>query len=109
MTTPEEPQIPYAGDSPEPVETEYPDPVFLDDPDRSGREGPAATDPGIETVGETIVCPWCGTEQDLFLEPSGEASREEFVEKCPGCTREFEVRVGYDDAGTPHVHADRAE
>ena len=109
MPEPRDPELTYAGDNPEPVETEYPDPEFLDDPDRSGLEGPAGTDPGIQTVGETILCPWCGTEQDLFLEPSGETSREEFVEECPGCTRDFEVRVDYDSAGTPHVYAQRTE
>ena len=83
------------------------EPAFLDDPDRSGRPGPAATDPGIESIGDTIACPWCGEEQELLLEPSGELTREEFVEECPACTRDFEVRVEYDNAGTPHVSARR--
>src|SRR5688500_2868832 len=81
--------------------------AFLDDPDRSGRSGPAPTDPGIQAIGDTLLCPWCGEELDLFLEPSGEASREEFVEECPTCTRDFEVRVEYDNAGAPHVSAQR--
>jgi cysteine-rich CPXCG protein len=85
------------------------EPAFLDDPDRSDRPGPAPTDPGIQTIGETIVCPWCGEEQDLFLEPSGEASKEEFVEECRACHRDFEVRVEYDQAGAPHVSAQRTE
>ncbi len=85
------------------------EPAFLDDPDRSERPGPAATDPGIETIGDTVTCPWCGEEQELFLEPGGELSREEFVEECPACTRDFEVRVDYDDAGAPHVSTRRTE
>jgi cysteine-rich CPXCG protein len=83
------------------------DPAFLDDPDRSDRPGPAPTEPGIQSLGDTVLCPWCGEELDLFLEPSGEASVEEFVEECPACTRDFEVRVEYDNAGAPHVSVRR--
>jgi hypothetical protein len=83
------------------------EPAFLDDPDRTDRPGPAPTDPGIQSLGDTLLCPWCGEEQDLFLEPSGEVSKEEFVEECPACTRDFEVRVDYDNAGAPHVSARR--
>lgn len=91
----------------EPVEESELDPVVLDDPDRSGRPGPSATDPGIQAMGDSVTCPWCGGEQDLFLEPSGETGKETFVEECEECTREFEVFVEYDLAGAPHVHSRR--
>ena|SRR5687767_11065849 len=83
------------------------DPTFPDDPDHSGRPGLAPTDPGIQTVGDSVPCPWCGEEADLFLEPPGDTSKEEFVEECPACTRDFEVRVEYDENGEPHVSAQR--
>lgn len=64
-------------------------------------------DPGIQAMGDSVTCPWCGGEQDLFLEPSGETGKETFVEECEECTREFEVFVEYDLAGAPHVHSRR--
>jgi hypothetical protein len=109
MTQRKDPNVEYAGRQPEPQEDAYPDPEFIDDPDRSERDGPAPTDPGIQTIGSEVVCPWCGAEQDLFLEPSGQSSVEEFVEECAECCRDFEVRVEYDAAGTPHVSARRDE
>jgi hypothetical protein len=109
MAKRDNPPVEYAGRQPDPVEEAYPDPQILDDPDRSGREGPAATDPGIQTTGDEILCPWCGARQDLFLEPSGQSSVEEFVEECAECCRDFEVRVEYDPDGTPHVSTRRSE
>lgn len=69
----------------------------------------APTEPGIEVTGDTVPCPWCGEPVDLFLEPSGEASKEEFVEECPACSHDFLVIVEYDMAGTPHVAVRRDE
>ena len=92
------------------VDLELDDPPPLaDDPDRSGRDGPAPTDPGITTTDDTLPCPYCGQPVDLFLEPSPQGGVEEFVEECPACCRELEVRVDYDNAGTPHISARRLE
>jgi hypothetical protein len=106
MVRPEEASSDYAG---EPEEIDEVEPVMLDDPDRSDLEGLAATDPGITKTGEKVECPWCGAEQELFLEPSGQTSKEEFIEECWACTRDFEVIVEYDASGTPHVRTERPE
>lgn len=92
-------------------ETAFEDPArpVLDDPDGSDLPAPAATDPGRTTSDSTVMCPFCGEPMELFLEPTGEAARQEFVEECQACSRDFEVTVEYDDAGTPHIHTDRTE
>ncbi len=83
-------------------------PPLADDPEDEDL-APAPTDPGITTTDDTIPCPYCGEPVDLFLEPSGQRTKEEFVEECPACSRDIEVTVEYDDAGTPHIHAGRPE
>ncbi|HUP20278.1 MAG TPA: CPXCG motif-containing cysteine-rich protein [Gemmatimonadota bacterium] len=92
----------------DPDDEEEPPPL-ADDPDESDRGGPAPTDPGITTTDDTIPCPYCGEPIDLFLEPLGDTPKQEFVEECPACSRDVEITVEYDSAGTPHVHAGRAE
>lgn len=81
----------------------------LDDPDTGDLPAPAATDPGRTTSDSTVLCPFCGESVDLFLEPSGETGRQDFVEECQACSRDFEVSVEYDHAGTPHIHTDRTQ
>lgn len=81
----------------------------LDDPDASDLAEPAATDPGRTTSDPEIVCPFCGEPMELFLEPSGETTRQEFVEECPACSRDFEVSVEYDAAGDPQIHINRTQ
>ena len=80
---------------------------ILDDPDRSDREPPAPTDPGITSNDDVIPCPYCGTENSLFLEPSSESSAQEFDEECPECGQTYTVSVVYEPSGGVRVHADR--
>lgn len=70
---------------------------------------PAPTDPGRVTTESTIPCPFCSEPVDLFLEPSTETSTQEFVEECPACSHDFEVRVERDTSGTPTIHARRTQ
>lgn len=101
--------------APEPVEAETIEeeeegaPELIDDPDGGERPPPAPTDPGQTTTDTTFPCPYCGESVDLFLEPTTESGVQEFVEECEACSREFEVRVEYDIAGTPHIQARRIE
>lgn len=110
---PETPQSPSAA-SPDPIEptgaeTEDPARPVIDDPDASDLESPAATDPGRTTSDSTVTCPFCGERMELFLEPGGDRGRQEFVEECQACSRDFEVSVEYDDAGTPRIHTNRTQ
>ena len=52
-----------------------------DDPDA----GPAPTLPGQTFEGSLIRCPWCGTEQDLYLEPPADRPEQEYFEECSAC------------------------
>lgn len=82
---------------------------LVDDPDAGERAEPAPADPGRTTTESTVPCPFCGEPVDLFLEPSTETSVQEFVEECPACSRDFEVKVRRDAAGVPHVEARRTQ
>lgn len=81
----------------------------LDDPDAGEFPAAAATDPGNTTTDSTVACPFCGEPTELFLEPGGDRGKQEFVEECPACSRDFEVEVDWDDAGVPHIHTDRTQ
>ncbi|HUP00900.1 MAG TPA: CPXCG motif-containing cysteine-rich protein [Gemmatimonadota bacterium] len=80
---------------------------ILDDPDRSDRESPAPTDPGITTNDDVIPCPYCGSENSLFLEPSMESSEQEFEEVCRECGQTYVLSIVYDPSGQVRIHADR--
>jgi hypothetical protein len=43
------------------------------------------------------VCPYCGEEVELTVDPVGAAS-EQYVEDCPVCCRPWTVSVTRDDA-----------
>ncbi|MDX1660240.1 MAG: CPXCG motif-containing cysteine-rich protein [Gemmatimonadota bacterium] len=99
---------PEAGE-PSGAASEDPARPVIDDPDMSDLAAPAATVPGRTTSEAEILCPFCGEPNELFLEPGGQRGEQKFVEECRACSRSYEVRVEYDDAGTPHIHTDRTE
>jgi transposase-like protein len=44
----------------------------------------------------TVVCPYCGEESIVALDP-GSGARQRYVEDCPVCCRPWVVDVRYDD------------
>lgn len=74
-----------------------------DDPDA----GPAPTLPGQTFVDSLVRCPWCGTDQDLFLEPPVDRPEQEFVEECRTCGKDFRVAIDWQDDGSPLIRVDR--
>jgi hypothetical protein len=74
-----------------------------DDPDA----GPAPTLPGQTFEGSLVRCAWCGSEQDLFLEPSPDRPEEEYFEECSTCGQDFRVKIDWLEDGTPRIRVDR--
>ena len=70
---------------------------------------PAPMPPGRTTGDSTFPCPYCGEENDLFLEPDPDRPVQEFAEECETCGRTYAVTVVYDDLGEPRVHAERSD
>ena len=57
---------------------------------------------GVADLGATAICPYCGAEVELALDPGGGAAQE-YVEDCPVCCRPWAVRVTYDHSGAATV------
>lgn len=77
-----------------------------DDPPDVQAEG---TVPGQTVTGDLIQCPWCGTGNDIYLEPSDQTSVSEFVEECVECGRDFELTAEFEPSGIVRLHATRPE
>lgn len=76
-----------------------------------GREGekPASTAPAQTSPDASITCPWCGTAQEMFLEPSTVAGEQEFVEGCRECGREYEATIETTETGETRVDVRRPQ
>jgi hypothetical protein len=55
-----------------------------------------------------VVCPYCGEEMVIALDP-GNGSSAEYIEDCQVCCQPWNVRVEYDSDGTAHVTLDTAD
>ena len=75
--------------------------------DELGQPAPVA--PGQTTRDSIFPCPYCGEENDLFLEPDPDRPVQEFAEECEACGRTYAVTVEYNDLGEPSIHAERTE
>ena len=53
---------------------------------------------GTADVDATVVCPYCGEESEIALDP-GSGPDQEYVEDCQVCCRPWRVIVSYDHAG----------
>jgi hypothetical protein len=74
-----------------------------DDPEA----GPAATQPGQFFQDSLVTCPWCGTQQDLFLEPPVDRPEQEYYEECSTCGEDFRVAIDWLADGSPRIRIDR--
>src|SRR6185503_5046931 len=50
-----------------------------------------------------VVCPYCGEENEIGVDPGGGDSQE-YIEDCQVCCRPCRVMVTYDGTGAAHVH-----
>jgi len=56
----------------------------------------------------TVVCPYCGEENEIALDPGSGASQE-YIEDCQVCCRPWRVMVSYDGSGEVYVHVEAAD
>jgi hypothetical protein len=50
----------------------------------------------------TILCPWCGEPNEIWIDPTGGA-KQIYVEDCQTCCQAWQVTVRPDDDGEPSV------
>ena len=68
--------------------------------------GPAAT--GDQTYDDSVVlCPWCGAQHDLFLEPPTDSPEQVYYEECTTCGQDFRLAIDWTDDGSPRIRVDR--
>ncbi|HEX9580518.1 MAG TPA: CPXCG motif-containing cysteine-rich protein [Gemmatimonadales bacterium] len=63
---------------------------------------------GTAETEAAVVCPYCGEEMAIGLDPGG-GSAQEYVEDCQVCCRPWQVRVSYDADGLATVDVWAAE
>ncbi len=56
----------------------------------------------------TVVCPHCGEQVVIGLDPGGGPSQQ-YIEDCQVCCRSWLVLVSFDDMGGASVSVDAAE
>lgn len=52
-----------------------------------------------------VVCPYCGEENTIFLDP-GSGDHQDYVEDCQVCCRPWRVSVRYSSSGTASVRVE---
>jgi len=63
---------------------------------------------GTADTTATVICPYCGEENEIALDPGSGASQD-YIEDCQVCCRPWHVFVSYDATGSAHVHAEPAD
>ena len=87
---------------------------FVFDDSDDGRDGAADQDfdldrdfplgDGTAETSGVVVCPYCGEESAVTLDPGG-GEEQDYVEDCPVCCRPWRVTVHYRGDGTANVEA----
>lgn len=57
---------------------------------------------GTADTARAVVCPYCGEENVIALDP-GSGAEQEYVEDCQVCCQPWRVRVHYDTRGEASV------
>lgn len=57
---------------------------------------------GTAATEATVSCPYCGSENEIALDP-GSGGVQEYVEDCQVCCRPWRVSVHYDEDGEAAV------
>lgn len=63
---------------------------------------------GTADTTAVVVCPYCGEENEIAVDPGSGASQE-YIEDCQVCCQPWRVFVTYDDSGAAHVHLEAAD
>ena len=63
---------------------------------------------GTADTEATVLCPYCGEENEIGIDPGGGESQD-YIEDCQVCCRPWHVLVSYDESGAAHVHLDPAD
>jgi hypothetical protein len=81
----------------------------MTNPSLDDGEGPdPELEPGRGRDGEArIICPWCGEEVEIALDPGG-GPDQEYVEDCEVCCQPWLVRVRLDASGEAEVWVERS-
>lgn len=59
---------------------------------------------GVADLTALVICPYCGEQIELALDPGG-GQAQEYVEDCEVCCRPLMLTVSWDDEGAAHVDA----
>lgn len=57
---------------------------------------------GTAETEATVICPYCGEEVEITLDP-GSGDAQEYIEDCAVCCRPWNVSVSYDVEGKAEV------
>ena len=63
---------------------------------------------GTADTSASVVCPYCGQENEIAVDPGSGASQE-YIEDCQVCCRPWRVVVAYDETGAAHVHIEASD
>ena len=55
-----------------------------------------------------VVCPYCGEENEISLDP-GSGDSQDYIEDCQVCCRPWRVTVSYDSTGAVDVQLEAAD
>lgn len=59
---------------------------------------------GVADLTTSVVCPFCGEEIVLAIDPGGGAVQE-YIEDCEVCCRPMQLVVSWDGDGAAHASA----
>jgi transposase-like protein len=63
---------------------------------------------GTAETETTVVCPHCGEENVIFVDPGSGASQQ-YVEDCQVCCRPWSVHVSFDAEGQVWVEVEQLD
>jgi hypothetical protein len=73
---------------------------MIDFPDDLDEQFPLGD--GTAATTELVICPYCGEENAIALDPGG-GTRQDYIEDCQVCCRPWRVTVRYLNDGTANV------
>jgi hypothetical protein len=63
---------------------------------------------GTADTEAVVICPYCGEENEIAVDPGSGASQE-YIEDCQVCCRPWRVFVSYDAEGAAHVSVEASD
>lgn len=77
---------------------------FADDPFDFDLDRDFPLGDGTADTAGTVLCPYCGEENSVTLDP-GSGEEQEYVEDCQVCCQPWRVLVHYHDDGSATITA----